>query len=211
MIIRALRSPAISDLASVAKRPPEALAESAHAHQSRHAHGHRQHHKAEFARRGPQIPPANGPGPLPTQRALSHSVLLRADFATGSATASVSSTTIPSRSTILRSARLATSGSCVTSTSVVPALLVPLQQKVQHHPPVGGVQIARRLIGHHNRRLDNKGPRQRHPLLLAAGELHRVVVHALAPGQPRPAAAAPASGRCPPRSIHRAAEHFPEP
>ena len=58
--MRALRSPAISDRASRRERPPEALAEAAHAHQRRNSHGHRQHHKAEFARRGFQIPPADG-------------------------------------------------------------------------------------------------------------------------------------------------------
>ena len=70
--MRALRSPAISERASVESSLPEAVAEAAHAHQRRHAHGHRQHHKAEFARRGVQIPPADGRGPPPTQRALSH-------------------------------------------------------------------------------------------------------------------------------------------
>ena len=54
------------------ERPAEAVAQSAHAHQSRHADRDRQHHKSKLARRRAQIPPTNGSSPFPAQRALSH-------------------------------------------------------------------------------------------------------------------------------------------
>ena len=56
-----------------AQSSAKAVAESANSHKGRNAHSHRQHHKAEFARRGLQVTPADGPGALPAQGSLSHS------------------------------------------------------------------------------------------------------------------------------------------
>ena len=46
------------------------------------------------------------------------------------------------------------------------------------------VQVAGGLIGHQDRRVDDNGPGYGHALLFAAGELVRVVVHAVESGSP---------------------------
>ena len=48
--------------------------------------------------------------------------------------------------------------------------------------PVVGVEVAGRLVGEHDARLDRQGPRDRDALLLAAGQLLREMVRAL--GEP---------------------------
>src|ERR1019366_5503757 len=50
------------------------------------------------------------------------------------------------------------------------------QQQFQHRASGGGVQVAGGFIGQQYRRTEREGARQRHPLLLSAGELHRVVI-----------------------------------
>ena len=68
----------------------------------------------------------------------------------------------------------AISGSWVMTTSVVPLALQPAQQL--HDLGAGAaVEVAGRLVGEHQRRLADDGPRDRHPLPLAAGQLVRPV------------------------------------
>ena len=124
--MRALRSPAISERASIAERPPKAVAQSAHSHQRRHAHRNRQHHECRTCR-APTSNPASRlqPPAFPAQRPLSHLSLASDD----------SSVVEHRRRTeaylprpVHPSARFCDRpachfGSCVTSTSVVPARL----------------------------------------------------------------------------------------
>ena len=52
--------------------------------------------------------------------------------------------------------------------------------QLAHHFGSGlGVQVARWLVGHDDGRLGRHGPGDGHPLLLAAGQLHRPVMHPL--------------------------------
>src|SRR6185437_9324336 len=44
---------------------------------------------------------------------------------------------------------------------------------------IGAVEIARRFVGKHNRWSQYEGAGERHPLLLATGELNRIVIHAV--------------------------------
>ena len=57
--------------------------------------------------------------------------------------------------------------------------LVVLKQEVENHAAVGGVEVAGGLVGHDDGRLDDEGAGDGDALLLAAGELDGVVVHAL--------------------------------
>src|SRR5208337_429961 len=58
-------------------------------------------------------------------------------------------------------------------------LAIPLEEQIENQLSVHRVEVAGGLVGHDNRRRDHKSPRQRHTLLLAAGELHGIVIHAL--------------------------------
>ena len=85
----------------------------------------------------------------------------------------------PSRTTITRRARAATSGSCVTSTIVMPSAASAASSAIisslarESRLPVGSsASISRGRV--------DQGARDRHPLLLPARELARVVVQALA-------------------------------
>jgi len=53
---------------------------------------------------------------------------------------------------------------------------VQVQQQVEDVLAVGGVEVAGRLVGQDDGRAQDKGARQRNALLLAAGELHRIMV-----------------------------------
>src|ERR1700722_18170933 len=54
---------------------------------------------------------------------------------------------------------------------------VQIQKEVKHMSTVCAVEVAGGLVGKNDGRSQNKSPRQRDALLLAAGQLHRVVVH----------------------------------
>ena len=89
-----------------------------------------------------------------------------------------------------RAQRAASARSCVTSTSVVCELGIQLEQQFPDPRAGDGVEIAGGLVREQHRGLRDEGAGQRHALLLAAGELPRVV-----PGAPAQADAAPASRR----------------
>ena len=86
----------------------------------------------------------------------------------------------PSRRWIRRSASAATAGSWVTSTSVAPSLRPHFGEQVEDHAAGRTVEVAGGLVGEEQRRFGGEGAGQRHPLLLAARELRRVVVAAFA-------------------------------
>ena len=80
---------------------------------------------------------------------------------------------------ITRPAKPAMSGSCVTSTMVMPRRPQLLEQR--HHLDAGlGVEVAGRLVGQDHLRLGDQRARDGDALLLAARHLVRVVVDALA-------------------------------
>ena len=93
-----------------------------------------------------------------------------------------SRSTRPSRRWIWRPARAATAGSWVTSTRVVPSRAPQLGQQLQDAAAGGAVEVAGGLVGEQDRRPGGEGAGEGHPLLLAAGELARVVVAAV--GEP---------------------------
>ena len=82
----------------------------------------------------------------------------------------------PASMTSTRPQRAASARSCVTSTSVVSRAGVELEQQLRDARAGRGIEIARGLIGKQHRRRADRGARQRHALLFAAGELARVVL-----------------------------------
>src|SRR5438105_4526045 len=58
-------------------------------------------------------------------------------------------------------------------------LELPIEPLEQRQHLLGGlaVEVPRRLVGHEDRRIGGDGPRDRDPLLLAAGKLARIVAH----------------------------------
>ena len=56
--------------------------------------------------------------------------------------------------------------------------LVEVEEEIEDVAAVGGVEVAGGLVGENDRRPENKCPSQSDALLLAAGELDGVVVHA---------------------------------
>ena len=90
------------------------------------------------------------------------------------------------------------SGSCVTSTMVIPSSAELLEQR--HHLDAGPrVEVAGGLVGEDDCGSVDQRARDGHALLLAAGELVRVVVEPLAEAHPlqrlaRAPARAPAAG-----------------
>ena len=90
-----------------------------------------------------------------------------------------SPTISPSRSSTRRGNAAATCGSCVMTTSVVPALVELAQQRDDRGAGLR-VQRAGRLVGEDDRGLGDERARDRRALPLAAGELGRVVVEAMA-------------------------------
>ena len=91
-------------------------------------------------------------------------------------------TTRPSLSAIVASASAASSGSCVTSTSVVLRGAIDVEQQVDHLLPGRAVEIPGRLVGEQHRRVVGERAGDRDALLLAARELRRVMVAAI--GEP---------------------------
>ena len=73
---------------------------------------------------------------------------------------------------------------------------VALEEQIEHQTSVGGVEVAGGFIGHHDRRVDNKSAGQRDALLFASGELNWIVIHALAQADSFEQAIALASDRC---------------
>ena len=94
-----------------------------------------------------------------------------------------------------RSARAATVGSWVTSTRVAPDVGAQLGEHVEDAVAGGAVEVAGRLVGEEDRRPRREGAGERDALLLAAGELGRVVVAALAEADAASSARARSSGR----------------
>ena len=88
-------------------------------------------------------------------------------------------TTRPSRSAIATSATAASSGSCVTSTSVVLRVAVDVEQQLDDLMPGRAVEVAGRLVGEQDRRIVGERAGDRDALLLAARELRRVVMAAI--------------------------------
>ena len=82
-------------------------------------------------------------------------------------------------STTTRAAYAAMSGSCVTSTTVMPVAPELLEQR--HHLDAGArVEVAGRLVGEDHLGLADEGARDRDALLLSARELARMVIEPLA-------------------------------
>src|SRR2546423_4055081 len=69
-------------------------------------------------------------------------------------------------------------------------LLVQSLEQRQHLFGGLAIQIAGRLVGHEDRGIAGDGPRDRHPLLLPAGELARQVAHPVGAAFPREARSA---------------------
>jgi acyl-CoA thioesterase-1 len=61
-----------------------------------------------------------------------------------------------------------------------PLALVERNQQIQYVRSVDAIEVPGGLVGHQNGRLRHERPGQRHALLLAAGELHRIVIQAIA-------------------------------
>ena len=86
----------------------------------------------------------------------------------------------------------ASSGSCVTSTSVACATRWISQQQVDDVTAGGAVEVAGRLVGEQDRRVVRQRPGNRDALLFAARELRRIVVAAVREARLRRAAPWPA-------------------
>ncbi len=108
----------------------------------------------------------------------------------------VCSTTAPSRRTMRASATAASSRSWVTRTSVVCRGAMDALQQLEDVAAVGGIQVARRLVGEQDRRVVGERAGERDALLLAAGQLRRIVMPAIGQADlvQQPARAAAASG-----------------
>ena len=112
-------------------------------------------------------------------------------------------TSRPSRMCTWRPADAATSASWVMRTIVLPARLSSRSSSSTSWPR-GLVEVAGRLVGEDQGRVGDQRPGDRHALLLAAGQLRRLVVDAVAEAQPlerlaSPGASAP-HGRRPGRA-----------
>ena len=70
-----------------------------------------------------------------------------------------------------------------------------VEHQVGHRGGVGGVEVAGGLVGEQQARAGGQGAGQGDPLLLAAGELVRIVPRARAAARPGPASRAPFGGR----------------
>ncbi len=97
----------------------------------------------------------------------------------------------------------ASSASCVTSTSVGVPRRVDVAQQVHDVPAVGAVEVARRLVGEQDRRVVGQRARQRDALLLAAGELRRIVMRAAGQADLVEQRAGPRRGVGRARDLHR--------
>ena len=85
----------------------------------------------------------------------------------------------PERSRTMRSQRCASALSCVTSTSVVPRSTWPANSRSMICCAGGLVEIAGRLVGDQDRRIGRQRAGERDALLLAAGQLRRIVAEPL--------------------------------
>ena len=92
----------------------------------------------------------------------------------------VSSTTSPSRKTTIRRAIWATSWSWVTRMTVMPLSSIQLAEELDDFLARAGVEVARRLVAHQDRRVVDQRPGDGDALLLAAGKLARMVVQPVA-------------------------------
>ncbi len=81
----------------------------------------------------------------------------------------------PELTLIVRSHRAASAGSCVTSTSVAPRSRRSANISSMMLVARRRVEIAGRLVGDQNGGVRRQRPRQRHTLLLAAGQLRRIM------------------------------------
>ena len=79
----------------------------------------------------------------------------------------------------MRVARSAACGSCVTMTMVLPCSLVERLQQVEDLVAGLAIEVARRLVAEQQRRIGDDGARDADALLLAAGELPRIVLRAV--------------------------------
>lgn len=59
------------------------------------------------------------------------------------------------------------------------SVVMPLEQQIENQASIGGIKVARRFIRHHDRRIHHECPCQRNALLLTAGKLNGIVIHAL--------------------------------
>ena len=98
----------------------------------------------------------------------------------------------PSAISTMRSATLATLGSCVIRTIVCPDLLRP-RQDVEHLAARPGVEIAGGLVGQDHRGIGHQRAGDRDALLLAARELVGTVVHPVGETDLRERVAAPSA------------------
>ena len=87
----------------------------------------------------------------------------------------------------------ASSASCVTEDDGRATPVVDRPQQLHDVAPVGGVEVAGRLVGQNQRRIVGQRAGQRDALLLATGQLRRIVMGAA--GETRPLRAAPRRGR----------------
>ena len=92
----------------------------------------------------------------------------------------VSSTIMPSRRTMRRSAWDGDLRIVRHQHQGRTAGAIPLQQQIEHMGAVLGVEIARRFVGKNDGRLENEGASQGNALLLAARKLDGIVMHAIA-------------------------------
>ena len=95
----------------------------------------------------------------------------------------------PERRRTTRSQRAPSAASCVTSTSVVPRSSMAGEQQIDDLLAGALVEIAGRLVGDQDRRIGRQRARQRDALLLAAGQLRRIMMQRARRVRPRPARA----------------------
>ena len=120
----------------------------------------------------------------------------RADPAPGGGRAPRRRASSPSRIWMMRSARAATSCSCVISTIVRPGCAARRTGRARRRGRCR-VEVPGRLVGEDQRRLGDERAGDRDPLLLAAGELAGPVLGAIGEADAVERAPAPASRRSP--------------
>ena len=107
----------------------------------------------------------------------------------------VHATIRPSLSAIVWLARPASAGSCVTSTSERARSRLTRISRSMTCAAGRAVEVAGRFVGEHDGRIVGERARNRDPLLLAPGQLRRVMVAAQGQARPRRGAPARAQGR----------------
>ena len=127
-------------------------------------------------------------------------------------TLDISSATMrPLSSRTTRWQRRARLSSCVTRNSVAPRSAFSANKQIGDGLAVGAVEIAGGFVGEQDLRPGRHGARQRHALLLAAGQLARIMIGR--GRQARPPSIPPRRGprHRPRRSVPAAPRHFPAP